>query len=91
MSASIAGRKRRSRDQWQQLLDEYAGSGQTQTAFCQAQGLCLSSFQNWKRRLACSEPSPAWVELGGVDRAPGSSWQIDLELGAGVCQRLRRC
>ena len=92
MSDPKTKRTRRSREQWRQLLDEHAASGQTQTAFCQAKGLCLASFQNWKRKLAVTEEaSQPWVELGTLDQAAGSGWDIELDLGNGVCLRLRRC
>ncbi len=94
MSKTITRRTRRSREQWQRLLDEQSASGQTQTTFCQAKGLCLASFQNWKRRLAAEaseQPSQPWVELGTLDQVSGPGWDIELDLGNGVCLRLRRC
>ena len=84
-------RPRRSREQWQRLLEEQAASGLTQTAFCQANGLSLASFQNWKRRLATESPTQPWVELGTLEQTPGPGWDIELDLGDGICLRLRRC
>ena len=84
-------RPRRSREQWQRLLEEQAISGQTQAAFCQAKGLSLASFQNWKRRLAIESSAQPWVELGTLEQASNSGWDIELDLGDGICLRLRRC
>lgn len=86
-------RKRRSREEWQQLIDTQPASGLTQAAFCAANGVSLASFQNWKRRLAAEQPVPseAWVDLGALDHAEHTGWDIELDLGSGVCLRLRRC
>jgi putative transposase len=43
---------RRSRSDWQQLIDEQARSGQSQRAFCAARALSVKSFQHWKRQPA---------------------------------------
>ena len=52
MSESTKRRIRRSEAEWQRLIDEQTDSGQTQAAFCAANGISVASFQNWKRRLA---------------------------------------
>lgn len=83
-------RKRRSRDEWQRLIDEQAASGQTQTAFCAQRGICVGSFSHWKRRLFEEAGSPAWIELGSLPAASSSSWDIELDLGDGLYLRLRR-
>ena len=83
---------RRSREQWQQLIDEQAKSDQTQVAFCQAHGIAPSSLQYWKRKRARIEPdtAPEWVELP-VDLAGSTTaWDIELSLGEGLVLRLRR-
>jgi len=90
-------RIRRTADQWRRLIAEQAGSGMSQEAFCKDRRLALSTFANWKRRLA-SEPvvedepgpdSPQWIDLGHLG-ASRSGWDIELDLGDGVCLRLRR-
>ena len=55
MSSETKRRIRRSRDEWQRLIDEQATSGQTQSAFCAAHGISVASLQNWKRRLGAPE------------------------------------
>ena len=77
-------RIRRSRDEWQHLINEQAESGQTQAAFCAARGISVGSLRNWKRRLgAGSSPAP-WIELGTLAEAKAATWDIELELGDGT-------
>jgi hypothetical protein len=73
------------------LINEQTDSGQTQAAFCAANGISAASFQNWKHRLAAEVSPVPWVELGTLDQQGTSAWDVELELGDGVCLRLRRC
>ena len=84
---------RRSPSEWQQLIDEQARSGLSQTAFCAARAVSTTSFQHWKRQLAATlaPPSPTWLDLGPLRESVATGWDLELELGAGVCLRLRRC
>ena len=94
MSGQVARRTRRSRDEWQRLVSEQAESGLTQTAFCEAKGLSLTSLQYWKRKLAdnaATPPPTPWVDLGTLAAAASPGWDIELQLGDGICLRLRRC
>ena len=85
-------RIRRSRDEWRRLIDEQAGSGQTPAAFCAARGISVGSLQNWRRRLGASSATLGpWVELGMLAEAKPAAWDVELDLGNGVCLRLRRC
>jgi len=93
MTESTRRHVRRSPSEWQQLIDEQAHSGLSQTAFCAARAVSTTSFQHWKRRLsAAASPSPTWLDLGPLPERPAATgWDIELELGEGVCLRLRRC
>ena len=84
---------RRSPGEWQQLIDEQARSGQSQRAFCAARALSAKSFQHWKRQLAATAaaPSSPWLDLGQLRESVATGWEVELELGEGVCLRLRRC
>jgi hypothetical protein len=85
---------RRRPSEWQQLIDEQARSGLSQTAFCAARAVSTTSFQHWKRQLAgtSAPPSATWLELGALPERPATAgWDVELELGDGVCLRLRRC
>jgi putative transposase len=90
-------RTRRSADQWRKLISEQTDSGLSQEAFCKHKRLALSTFANWKRRLG-SEPAvqgerapdpSTWIDLGSVG-VGSSGWDIELDLGDGICLRLRR-
>ena len=93
MSETPRRHVRRSPSEWQQLIDEQARSGLSQRAFCAARALSAKSFQHWKRQLATpAAPASSWLDLGSLP-APAvvGGWDIALELGDGVCLRLRRC
>ena len=91
MSESTKRRIRRSEAEWQRLINEQTDSGQTQAAFCAANGISVASFQNWKRRLAVKVSPEPWLELGTLAQQSTSASDIELQLGDGICLRLRRC
>jgi len=39
------------RVRWQKHIEKFETAGLTQTRYCEKNGLCLSTFQYWKRRL----------------------------------------
>ncbi|MDT8442538.1 MAG: hypothetical protein RQ723_12900 [Desulfuromonadales bacterium] len=86
---------RRTAAQWRALIAEQDRCGQSQRAFCAHNGLALSTFSLWKRRLSGAEASEgredpsSWIDLGDLGSSP-SGWDIELDLGGGVCLRLRR-
>lgn len=96
--------KRHSAVQWQGLIDQQAASGASQIAFCAEQGLALSTFQYWKRRLKAmprgddGKSSPLFTPLHRPaastdirsECGPASGWSLELDLGDGVCLRLSR-
>lgn len=93
--------RRLSAEQWQTLITEQQCSGVSQRAFCEAHGLTIGSFKNWKRRLGMSSAEGvggfeamfaplAEVALSGAVDETDSGWDVELDLGGGVCLRLRR-
>ena len=94
--------KRRSRIEWQELIDEQAASGLSQKAFCSQPGISVATFGYWKRKLGSESHSlptgsgadtvslAEWIELPTHGPASGGGWQIELELGNGLCLRLRQ-
>jgi len=56
------GRKRHSRKEWAALIQRQASSGLAQRDFCHREGLAVSTFTYWKRKLATrdskSSPEP---------------------------------
>lgn len=88
-------RQKHSPEQWQQLIEAQAASGQSQVAFCAEHDLSKSSFQHWKRRLKAGEtpaptPSALFAPLASAPADAADGWTIELDLGDGVCLRLRR-
>jgi hypothetical protein len=97
MSQANASRTRHSRVQWQTWIDEQAKSGLSEAGFCEQNGISLKRLSHWKRRLRqrCSPTAPEptlrdeWVELPLASHCQ-SGWDIELDLGQGLCLRLRR-
>lgn len=83
----------RSESEWRQIIQNYKESQLTQDEFCQQTGIPKSSFYNWHRRLksATDDPTPNFVSLSNLNLSDsnGLSWDIELDLGQGVCLRLR--
>ena len=95
-------RARRSRTQWQSLIERAAQSPRSIETFCRAEDVSTASFYRWRRRLGAAPPGRAvaedtaedstFLELGvlGGEAAGPAPWDIELELGAGMVLRLRR-
>jgi len=93
---------RRNRTEWQQLIDEQATSGLSQKVFCTQREIPLATFGYWKRKLRSESPTTPtgpsadavpladWIELPTQGSATAGGWQIELELGNGLCLRLRQ-
>lgn len=85
-------RMRRSREQWEQIVSEQAGSGLSQSAFCRREGISLASFGHWRARLrtevARAAPFVEWTVRSAEPQAlqPG---EMELVLPGGVRLRLR--
>ncbi len=62
MALSRKAENEQKRRHWQKHLQDWAASGQTQTAYCREHDLSLHRFQYWKKRLGQS-PAPAFIEL----------------------------
>ena len=92
-------RTTRTQDQWKALLEAFADSGITRSAFCKKHQIATSSLYRWQQLFA--EQSGGASDFIDVTQplasAPGSrpdqthdnNWQVELELGAGVVLRLR--
>ena len=91
---------RRSRAQWQRLIERAERSPLSTAAFCRAESISTASFYLWRRRLreAIEATSPVqataapFLDLGVVDTdaSPTRGWDLELDLGVGVVLRLRR-
>ena len=84
---------RRSREQWQQLVQEQGDSGLNPADFCQLRSINLVSFGNWRRRLKKESTVGSdthWLELPTAPAPRSARWDIELDLGNGLCLRLRQ-
>jgi hypothetical protein len=91
-----SGTVHRTAQQWSLVLEQYRHSGLTQTAFCETQGLAISSFTSALRRSRKSDVETARTDafvpvvLDGVaHRTPLAAWDVELTLGAGIVLRIR--
>jgi hypothetical protein len=103
MAAVMSG-VRRSRAEWQSLIERAAVSPLSISAFCAAQGVSTASFYLWRKRLSAGAVARAstpaavpgqFIELGtlGIDpqgEEHAGGWDLELELGDGLVLRLRR-
>ena len=83
---------RRSRAQWQELINKQPGSGLTISDYCAEHKITVSGFYQWRKKLGSnsevkSAPSD-WLSVS--DPAPPSEekWQIELALPGGVILRM---
>ena len=100
-SSSKSGRRRRirrSREQWRSLVTRFEESGQRREAFCAETGISVSTLRRWcsrfrQRTAPAVSPAPVFVELPAQQEPPAPSapsWEVELQLDAGVVLRLRR-
>ena len=89
----------RSAEPWRVIFAEQASSGLTQQAFCDREGIAVSTFTRWRQRLSApnvAEQGTAFIELprsvdpDHTDRSPDAGLALRLELGPGVVLELRR-
>jgi transposase len=76
---------RRSAAEWQSVMDRQATSGLSRIAFCKRDGISLTSFDSWRRRLAAREPMADFVD---VTPKP-AGWDVEVALPNGVVLRFR--
>jgi len=85
------GKVRRSRSEWMKLLTRQRKSGQSTRAFCEKEGIALSSFTNWSRKLLTSDGSESldeFVEVPTAATTP-SSWVVEVSLPNGCTLRFQ--
>ena len=85
---------RRTREQWQRLIDKQAQSGLSINQFCIEHQLTLSNFYLWRKKLTettnpASEPHE-WLSLPPLVSCEPEQWQIELSLPGGVVLRMNR-
>jgi len=89
MPRKLRRRPRRDKNQWTAIFKQFESSGLSSREFCRREGLALSSFQRWRRRLG-SVVSAEFVELVPTQPCPSSSgWSLEVALPNGVCLRFQ--
>ena len=85
------GRVRRTEAEWRAIVDRYAKSGLSQSAFCRRSKLARGTFEKWKRKLGNgAAPTPAFVEWSepALSESPKpSASEFELTLPGGVVLR----
>lgn len=79
---------RRDEKQWIEILRRFDGSGLGTKAFCDREGLALSSVQRWRKRLG-SKVGARFVELVPATPVPTTEWTVELTFPNGMSIRLR--
>jgi len=82
---------RRGEKEWAKIVHRFESSGLTGAAFCQREGLALSSLQRWRKRLP-SRGVASFVELVPPKAAAptlSSGWSLELTLPNGASIRLQ--
>ena len=85
MRKTSTRRPRRGEKQWAEIFGQFESSELGSREFCRREGLALSSFQRWRRRLG-STSSNDFVELvpAAHPSTASSSWSLDVALPNGV-------
>ena len=92
MSETTSPIPRRSRADWEQLMEQYEAGGLKQRTFCEQQGLGYSTFCYWRKQLrqsAIENHSEHLFELPMLPVDEHPDWRVELDLGQGVALRLK--
>jgi hypothetical protein len=81
---------RRNGEQWSEILRRCEASGLTSRAFCDGEGLPLSSFQRWQRKLR-SGPLAKFVEVlpPAIMSGAATTWSLEISLPNGASLRFQ--
>ena len=89
--------KRRTREQWQELVDKQVESELSVSEFCAHHDLTVSNFYLWRKKLSDDSQSLAkqdnWLAFdmpASAGKVSGATWAIELALPGGVVLRMNR-
>ena len=87
-------RKLRTAEEWQQLIEEHKGSGQSQAQFCREHGLEPTTFNGWLRGRVGSQRKrrkkrAAKVKFARVEVPVNGGPEVELSLPGGVSVLIR--
>ncbi len=82
---------RREEAEWKGIVDSWSQSGLSHQAFCRREGIALSSFQRWRRKVSHSGTPGSFVEIKQTAAAAGDAqgWQIEIDFPSGAVLRFR--
>ena len=84
--------RRRTANEWEKLFSRFEQGVQTRKNFCLSQGVSLSTFDLWRRKLrgkTAQHDESMFVEVSQAEPTGASLWDVELELGGGVILRVR--
>jgi len=79
--------RRKSSEQWSEILADWQASGESQRGYCRSKGLTFSSFTYWKRKLSViglgGGEKPSMVKIGSLKQLRPSVEQPVITVRAG--------
>lgn len=85
---------------WQEQINQWKSSNLTQVEFCHQNGLAISTFHKWQKKLRAEEPPEQQLpepfiefpvdSLSSPVPEPDQQWDIELSLGNGITLRMRQ-
>ncbi|CAL94652.1 IS66 family insertion sequence element accessory protein TnpA [Azoarcus olearius] len=101
MAIEVKGKwRRRSRAQWRAVLERFGAGGLGVVAFCEREGISVSSFRRWRNVLADAAPGApdsdhpdepgGFVDAGVLGPSGAGRPELRLDLGRGVVLHLVR-
>ena len=88
MQVTPNGRARRAEGEWRQIVSRWERSGQSGRDFCRKEGIQLSSFHRWRRRLLRASVESDFVTVTPVPPAT-PTWTLEVTLPSGGTLRFR--
>jgi hypothetical protein len=89
--------RRRSRGEWEAILERFEASGLTLRRFCDSEGLSHSTFERWRAQLLRERSGESgragFVDAGLIgtsEETPTGRLELTLELGGGLVLHLVR-
>ncbi len=87
--------QRRTRQQWQAIINQFAESGLSAPKFCEMNNLSYGSFSKWRSTLKLENQDlvSSFVEIApaGLAQDPVShDWAIELAIGNHLVLRIRQ-
>ncbi len=77
------------RSYWQDQFKAYEESGSSQREFCKVNGICLSTFRNWRKKLSGNPgDNLSFVEIGSEATATVKSFEMELAISEGLVLRI---